>query len=283
MNLDELNQRIKALGVGESLRLENVPDEVYHASEGFGSSKIKSFMASPLKFKWEQNHPIEQSPAMIKGSAFHCAVLEPDRYNRDYAVAPAIDKRTKKGKEEWAEFQASCEGKTIIDAKLAEEVNHMVDSCLAQFGGYLSDFKPEVSYWRRHRTGLVLKARIDAEVDRIAYDLKSTKDPLGFDREAVRYDYHIQATHYGWVSQLAHMVFLPTGNSAPFISGQPVEFSPEDLNDFYPAWAKAIDELSDALDFDEWSAPDNTIKSISIPAWKLAEQGIAPIFEEVNQ
>ena len=41
MNLIDLNKKISALDVGESLRLESVPEDVYHASEGFGSTAIR--------------------------------------------------------------------------------------------------------------------------------------------------------------------------------------------------------------------------------------------------
>ena len=270
MNLLDLNKQISALDVGESLRLESVPEDVYHASEGFGSSKVKTFMSCPLALKHELEHGFkEPTPAMIKGSAFHMAVLEPDRYRNAYAVKPeGINRRTKAGKEEFAIFEESCKGKQVIDQKLASEVSAMLDSCIDQFGNMLTDGAAEVSYWRKHESGLTLKARIDYERGDLAIDLKSTADPISFLKSCRNFRYDIQAVHYLWVSNLAEMIFLPTGSTAPFLSGSPVVIAEERLSQVEFTWGNAIEDLADAITFDSWQGLPKDIQTLNIAPWE---------------
>ena len=44
--------------------------------------------------------PQKESPALIIGSAAHCAVFEPAEFGKRYAVAPHCDRRTKEGAKE---------------------------------------------------------------------------------------------------------------------------------------------------------------------------------------
>jgi len=270
MKLEDLNQKIEALDVGEILRLENVPEDVYHASVGFGSSKVKTFMSCPLSLKHELEHGFKDpTPAMVKGSAFHMAVLEPERFRKAYAIKPeGINKRTKAGKEEFAAFEESCKGKEIIDMKMADEVSAMLESCNEQFGHMLCDGNAEVSYWRKHESGLVLKARIDYERGDLAMDLKSTADPVNFLKACRNFRYDIQAVHYLYVSQLKEMIFLPTGSTAPFLSGSPVMISEDRLSQVAFTWGRAIDDLADSLTFDIWQGLPKDIQTLDIAPWE---------------
>jgi len=75
----------------------------YHSHPAMSASKLKH-MEIPLVF-WDgfvnpDAEPNEQTPAMLRGSAYHCAALEPDRFDSRYCVRPGdFDGRTKAGKE----------------------------------------------------------------------------------------------------------------------------------------------------------------------------------------
>ena len=80
-------------------------------------SSIKQFAKSPNHFLQYINREQETTPAMIKGSAFHVLTLEPDKFLDQYAIAPKVDRRTKAGKETWANFSSENEGKQILTSQ----------------------------------------------------------------------------------------------------------------------------------------------------------------------
>ena len=101
----------------------NISNEEYHASEGISASGLKLISRSPAHYKYSVR---EETLAMRRGSATHCKVFEPDQFENRYAVAPECDKRTKAGKETWAELEAS--GKIILSADEYEQVTNMAAS-----------------------------------------------------------------------------------------------------------------------------------------------------------
>lgn len=57
----------------------------------------------------------EQTPSMVFGQMLHCAVLQPELFDERYTVAPeGIDRRTKEGKQLFADIEAS--GKVALKA-----------------------------------------------------------------------------------------------------------------------------------------------------------------------
>jgi hypothetical protein len=268
MKIEELNQKIASLAVGESLRLENVPDEVYHASEGFGSSKIKSFMKCPQLFKSELDGLHKATQAMAIGSAFHCAVLEPERFEIAYAKAPEINKRTKAGRAEWEVLQSS--SVEHLSPKDFDQVVAMRDSCKAKFSHFLEDGSPEVSYWMRHDSGLIVKARIDWECGDLAVDLKSTADVFKFESAARSFQYDIQAAHYLQVcsKNLTEMVFLPTGSTEPYLSGTPLLISEQRLYDRTQRWHIACHELAESLETGIYKGMPDQPEILELKPWE---------------
>lgn len=273
--IDKINERIAALEVGEVLRLEGVDDDIYHASDGFGSSKMKSFMKCPEFFIKESQPEFqkEKEPAHFAvGRAFHSSVLEPELFENDYIIQPA-DIKVRNGKK-WTAFldDAIERRKKILTQKKMNEVLYMRDSCKAKFSHYLKDGKSEVSYWRRYSSSLVFKARIDREVGDLAVDLKSTADVFKFENQARNFQYDIQAAHYLWVTEnhLAEMVFLPTANSEPYLSGTPLLIDEQRMYDRKMRWDLAAKELDASLIFNHFKGlPDEPIY-LDLKPWEIS-------------
>lgn len=83
---------------------QDISNEDYHNSpecNALSAGGIKSILKTPAHFKAAQtgNSP---TPAMIFGSAAHSYILTPQL--GEVVQAPDINRRTKAGKEEWAEF-----------------------------------------------------------------------------------------------------------------------------------------------------------------------------------
>lgn len=65
-----------------------------------------------------------ETKAKTRGSIIHAAMLEPDRFDAEYAIGPSVDLRTKAGKSAWEAFAAENPGKELVrgadgDAMLA--------------------------------------------------------------------------------------------------------------------------------------------------------------------
>lgn len=64
----------------------NMPNETYHAHNSISKSGLDKFDIDPYKFY--NAKPMKQTQAMKIGSAIHCSVLEPELFEKEYAVEP---------------------------------------------------------------------------------------------------------------------------------------------------------------------------------------------------
>ena len=63
---------------------------------------------------------------MKLGTATHCAILEPERFEIEYVEAPCVDRRTKDGKALWSELEQS--GKIILSSDEYTKVVEMASA-----------------------------------------------------------------------------------------------------------------------------------------------------------
>lgn len=69
-----------------------------------GISDLDLINRSPAYYRYVKENPKEQTLAMLLGSVFHKLVPEPETFTAEYAVCPAVDRRTKAGKEVYQAF-----------------------------------------------------------------------------------------------------------------------------------------------------------------------------------
>lgn len=153
----------------------------------------------------------EPTTALRIGTALHCAVLEPMRFEAIATVAPDVDRRTKDGKATYAAWQASLPPNAmVLDADEFAIVRDASTALLSsQFVGMIGKGEPEVSiYWDETVTiqgdpvVIGCKARLDwlgARDGRIVIgDIKTTRDatPRGFSRACATYGYAHQLAWY---------------------------------------------------------------------------------------
>lgn len=178
---------------------KKIPFADYLATKAASASTLKTILnQSPL----HAITPKEQTPAMAFGSAFHCAVLEPERFKNDYAIAPECDRRTKAGKAIYAAFQAASEGKTVIKQEDADLINRMRDAVMRNETAalLLDNGTPEISgLWIDQAEGVPCKMQADwLHNNRMIIDLKTTTDASqgAFSRASANFGYHVQAALY---------------------------------------------------------------------------------------
>jgi exodeoxyribonuclease VIII len=176
---------------------ENSNDD-YHAGPGISSTGLKRADDCPYKYK---NEPIRKkpSPALIRGSRLHEVCLGG---SKPLKVAPDINRRTKAGREEWAEFVESSAGYDVCSQDEYDEVMRMHDAIMAhtEANDLLKGIYELSGYWNNDEYGL-LKIRPDIRTPSTGTiaDIKTiggSADPLNFTRAVVNFKYHLSAAYY---------------------------------------------------------------------------------------
>lgn len=205
--LELLNKEISDLKIGERLIKHNVREDIYHKSIGVGSSLMREAFKSMAHYKTAIEEPRHETPEMMIGSAVHTLVLEPDYF--DARVIKLPEGIVRGVSKKYTEFAAQNPDKLHLKQEELDQVTRLHAAITAQAGDWFVGGEPEKSYWFKHSSGLVLKARIDYQVGDGAIDLKTTRhDTQGLFERAVKYDYAVQDAHYQLVTELADMVYL---------------------------------------------------------------------------
>lgn len=194
----------------------------YASIEALNWSTLRHLATSPRLLRWRAEHPREDSTALRVGRAIHCAVLEPERFDAAYIVAPKVDKRTKAGKAEWAAFvvESTASGAEILDAeehalavRCAEAVRSHPRARDLLRGGRAE----ETITWTDPETGIRCKARADWITPNYILDLKSTRATsiAQINAEIARYLYHGQLAYYHDGAITARV--LPESADGPYV------------------------------------------------------------------
>lgn len=175
-------------------------NEEYHAHPAIGSSDLKTILDCPARFRFRQTQDQEQTDALKFGSAFHAAVLEPDLFISDFAVYPNINRLTKAGKKEYAEFCEANADKTIIKADQHFDCTQMADKIRRAIPRAFEDAIAieQPLFWYDDDTGVHCKCKPDLFTAGLCIDPKTTTDasPEGFSKSVVNYKYHLSAAYY---------------------------------------------------------------------------------------
>lgn len=262
-----------------------VPNADYHAGPGVSKSGLDKVAQSPLHY-WAayldpNRQPREETPAMKVGTAIHAAVLEPDVFRDGYLPAPRIDKRTKAGKEMYADLQAIAESKNaiLLDADdyaacvaIADQVRlHPAARALFREGA-----AEQSAFWTDAETGVLCKARPDWLMPGAILDVKSTENasPGGFQRSVANYRYHVQAAWYldglaaATGDRLQAFIFCCFEKTPPYACA--FYYADADMIELgRREYRKALRVYADCLAADKWPGYPVEILPISLPAWIL--------------
>ena len=206
--------------------------EYHHDTSRISKSGLDLFSRSPrhywAKYLDPNRQPEQPTKALIQGNAVHVAILEPYKFQADFAVMPDFNGRTNDGKEQKRLWLASNEGKTIIDLETYDLCMRLRDSVYSHpaAASLLSMGKAEETiFFTDPDTGAPCKCRPDwLTPDNLIVDLKTTDDasPEGFGRSAVKYRYHVQSAFYSAGYELDRgyapegFIFIAVEKTAPF-------------------------------------------------------------------
>lgn len=212
----------------------NVANAIYHARALGIVSKgaLDAVDRSPLHYKAWLEGPDEDTEALSFGRAFHCALLEPERFTATYAVEPDFGDcrktENKAARNAWRDAHAGHEPLTdVADSAIRSMVAAVRSHELASL--ILRDGEPELTMtWKDSSTGLLCKTRPDYYVAkrRMCVDFKSCNDASeeAFAKDIARYRYHVQDALYRagcheTGQTVEHFLFVAVEKTAPFAVG----------------------------------------------------------------
>jgi hypothetical protein len=262
----------------------------YHAHPAVSKSHLDLIARSPLHYWARYLDPdrvaSEPTPAMRLGTALHTHVLELSRWDEEIAIAPAMDRRTKAGKESYAAFEAAAAGKTVITADDAEVVMAMGRSIMRHPGAAMLlglPGKAETTHmWTDGTYGVECKCRPDWLTDdgSIVVDLKTTKDasPRGFKQSVANFAYHKQAAWYLHGLEQAtgrrpdQFIFICVESTAPFACAV-YAADAEMIERGHDQAMRDLAKLAVCKAADHWPSYSDQIETISLPGWMTGASG----------
>lgn len=214
--------------------VDNMPEDKYHGSPEISKSQLCDFYVSPLNY-WALHRNPNRPPRKVYthfdvGTAAHLLVLEGEkRFFEGVCVQPDINRRTKAGREEYAEFLQINKGKPILTPEDIEMVRRMSDAVhknKASRAELDKMLKVEVSVFYNLK-GLDMRSRFDGVGKRVIIDLKTTDNPsvANFNASIKKYKYDWQACLYSHAYNVAYgefpdeFVFIVVGKMPPHSVG----------------------------------------------------------------
>lgn len=199
--------------------VHDMPLADYLAVDALSATGLKLLARSPWHYR--NRVDTDPTPAMLRGTLAHAAILEPEAMAHRYIVLPESAPRrptrmqweaknpnadSKAAMEWWTQFEQDSAGRELIaraDYALCQEQLAAVQRD-PELASLLRAGRGEVSvFWIDSATGIYCKARPDwlppHDGGRITpLDLKTCADesPSGFGRAAARLRYDLQAAHY---------------------------------------------------------------------------------------
>ena len=261
-------------------------EQEYNKAPGIRRSLLWELRRSPAHLKWRMENPPEATPALIFGQALHAAVLTPEDYDRQFAVMPNADRRTKAGREAWDAAAAVAQGRTQIAFDWAEQIAGMVQAVRGnQMAARLLDGPHETSYfWADTLTGEACKCRTDAETDigdmHLIVDVKTCQDAStdAFMRDALHYGYDVQAAMYTdgvrtATDRESMFVFIAVEKAPPYAINI-LQADPGFLAYGQDRYRHLLGVYHDCRVRDSWpgyTGHDNDINALELPAWLKKE------------
>ena len=265
---------------------QNVPYDEYDKWAAVRHSTLRHFAKTPAHAREQMIHPDKSSKAQALGHATHVAVLEPERFEREFIAAPRISTRSNKGKADWAAFVAANAGRAVLPAEEHESCllmrkavwSHPTAAELLRGPGM-----NEVSgVWKDKDTGLPCKARLDRLTTMggwsIIVDVKTSKSAMRhlFAKDVYNYQYHQQAAMYlDGCDALAPFprkyVFIVVEN-APYLVAT-MELEEDAIALGRDEYKKHLSTYAECLSTGRWPGYDDGMSYISLPTWAFKFHG----------
>lgn len=203
--------------------IRGMPNDAYHSCKSISKSGLDLFDRSPAHLHFAE--PFKSSRAMVIGTAIHTALLEPERFEKEYLLLESVtDRRSAVYKDA---IKHTPEENVLVSTE-AKNVKSMVETAQANadFQEYARQgYDVELSFFGIcSETGVPVRCRFDMIThDGRALDLKKTRDARydDFSRSIMNYRYHVQHAFYSHVyecvtgQQLKSFAFFAVEENSP--------------------------------------------------------------------
>lgn len=257
--------------------LVGMPNADYHDEPAYSASGLKLIERSPAHYA----HAGTRSPsrAMQIGSAIHCALLEPDRFNNQYVCSGTDDRRASeykqavksKGTDELVLTQP--EWDKVVGMQAAAYAHPEARSVLNCPG------EEELSVFANDPgTGLPIKCRPDKlchlNHGPMIVDIKKCQDarPEEFSKSVARYGYDLAAAHYMETYEQASgyevvQYLLIAIEEEPPHGVKVYELPHEWIKYGCKRRDAALEVAAQCVESGEWPAYDDGIEELEPPRW----------------
>jgi exodeoxyribonuclease VIII len=287
--------------------ISDLSNEDYHQHKAIGASGLKLIGQTPLHYWARYLDPNRErdapTAAMKRGTAVHCALLEPEEFDRRYVVVPeGIDRRSNAGKQLFAEIEAS--GKEPLKPDQMAEIRAMQAACRSHpvsrilFSHPLRKFETTL-FWDDLATGARCKMRPDYHLppcdqfpNGLLMDPKTCPDasPAEFARSAWNMEMPIQAA---WYTD-GFMAHYGTTEPPPFI------WLAAEANEPYPCayysagaeiveygrseYRRLLSLYMECVATNTWPGYSTAIQSLELPPWaqRIIESNDSQDIEEIS-
>lgn len=254
----------------------------YRAIPAVNATALKAGRRSIAHMRWTMQNPKAPTPAMELGTAVHMALLEPQRFNKCYAVASSeeSDRRTKA----WKSFEAfACERglKPITQG----DYHEMMAMCRGVYDNPDADAMLKragqceyVAVWQDPGTGLACKARLDKYLPgALALDIKTTRNASreAFSRDCYTLGYWQQIAWYREGFKRASgedtpFTIIAIENEAPHLCAV-YSLGDESLARGVAENHRILKQYAKALESGTFPGYAADVQEIDIPAWAMKE------------
>ncbi len=257
--------------------VEGMPNEEYHAYEGVSKSGLDKVARSPAHYKYSKQK--DPTRAMEIGTAIHAAILEPERFDKEYVITDASLRTAKAYKDAKAIHGSELtltkpEGEKVIGMREAVESNYKAMIHLRRAPG-----KAELSaICTDPETGVTIRARFDwLNDERVAVDVKKTQDIRAhkFCRSVSDYRYHVQEAMYSFIykqitgDDLSAFYFLAVEEEAPHSTQMfLLDDLAREMGEFY--FRRDLRAYAECVNAGKWPHPDGGDGVIELPNWSVS-------------
>lgn len=183
---------------------DGISNHDYHSHPSLSKSQLDYFIKSPSRYIWAKNAPVDEEKLKTFdfGTAMHALILEPDRFDEEYVLAPDVNRATKIGKETWANFIIENPDKTILSnddwIKLHISKESVMAHPVARKIFEAKGISERSYFWTDKETGVACRCRPDRELTNMQWfaDVKTTPVVDSFHKSTIDYGYYIQDPFY---------------------------------------------------------------------------------------
>jgi len=254
----------------------DLPAAEYHARPEISKSGLDKIAQFPALYLAHKNRPPQPAEELVIGSATHTLILEPEKFEQEFIVAPAgMDRRTKEGRAAFAQLEDS--GKQILSASQYELVSGMALSVRSNPVALdlISGGHAEVSF-DSILEDVPTRGRCDyLRSDGVVIDLKTTKSASkrGFAKSIAEYRYHVQAAIYTDLLEanglfVPEFIFIAVEKTYPYASA--IYKLDQDALDLGRAlYRRDLATYKHCMEMDEWPGYPEEVVTLSLPSWAV--------------